>query len=74
MDHMEKIFANPISGSDLFFCDLSAEITPSLNNYDKPLGSMLNNKYEMLHLEYTKRKIVNYKNTSIENEDNRLIF
>ncbi len=66
--YMENNFISPVSGSNFFFSDLSAELQPMMNNYEKPLGSLLINRYEMLHMEYTKRKIITYKTTSIDND------
>jgi hypothetical protein len=39
-----------------------------MNSYNNHLGSVLVNRYEMLYLQYTKRKIQTYKKTSIDND------
>jgi hypothetical protein len=65
---MENSFVSPVTGSNFFYSDLSMELQPMMNNYDTPLSSLLINRYEMLHLEYTKRKVMTYKTTSIDND------
>ena len=61
-------FTNEVSGGNLFFSDLSLYIEPSLTNYYTPLSTNLANFYQMLNLDFVKRKVQTYKNTAIDND------
>ena len=60
-DKFEKSFysSNGLVTSNFFFSDLTLYAQPQLNNLEKPLSSYLVNNYQMLNLEFTKRKIQN---------------
>jgi hypothetical protein len=67
-EEIEKNFVNEITGSNLFYSDLSMNIQPAMNNFTSPLSSTLVNNYEMLNLQFTRRKVQTFKTTKIDND------
>jgi hypothetical protein len=67
-EQIEKNFVNEITGSNLFYSDLSMTIQPAMNNFSAPLSSTLVNNYEMLNLQFTRRKVQTFKTTKIDND------
>lgn len=67
-EEMEKAFVNPLNGGNFFYSDLFLSIQPAMNNFTHPIGSTLVNNYEMLSLQFTKRKVQTFKTTRIDND------
>jgi hypothetical protein len=67
-EQIEKIFVNEITGSNLFYSDLSMFIQPAMNNFTNPLSTSLVNNYDMLNLQFTRRKVQTFKTTKINND------
>jgi hypothetical protein len=65
---IEKTFNNEYTGSSLFYSDLSMFIQPAMNNFTHPIGSTLVNNYEMLNLQFTRRKVQTFKTTKINDD------
>lgn len=67
-DQTEKAFVNNLSGGNFFYSDLFVSTQPAMNNFSQPLGSTLINNYEMLNLQFTRRKVQTFKTTRIDND------
>jgi hypothetical protein len=65
---VKKLFTKDSVSSNLFFSDLSLELLPSMDDFETPLKTSLVNRYEVLNLELTKRKIQTFKATTIMND------
>jgi hypothetical protein len=67
-DTMKTAFINNITSSNFFYSDLSMKVNPSMDDFEQPLKTRLENHYDMLHLGLTKRKVTTFKTTSIVND------
>ena len=64
---MQTNFQDELTSGNLFFSDLSIEVLPSMDDFEHPLRTSLVNRYEMLSLDLTKRKVQTFQFTSVIN-------
>ena len=72
-ENIEKAFRNERTSSKFFYSDLSLEVLPTMDDFEKPLKTNLVNRYQLLNLGLSKRNIYTNKITSI-NDDKGWFF
>jgi len=65
---LENAFGTAKTGANYFFSILYLKGNPTLTDFNNPLKSTLVNVYEMLSLNFTKRRIQTIKNVSLLND------
>lgn len=67
-EDIRKEFVNDRTGSNFFFSYLYLNDVPSMNNYETPLRSSIESKYEMVNLNLIKRNIQLMKRVIIDDD------
>ena len=67
-DKIQTKMGDILTVGNLFFSHLSLQILPAMDDFENPLKTTLVNRYELLNLGLTKRKIQTYQYTSISND------
>jgi hypothetical protein len=67
-EEIKNFFSTPDDPKKLFYSDLSLDVYPSMDNFEHPLKTNLVNRYEILSLSLSKRKVQTYKSTMIFND------
>lgn len=67
-EEIRQMFSPEAQNKRIFYSTLSAEVYPSMDDYDAPLKTHLINNYELLNIGLTKRNIKTYKSTQMVND------
>jgi hypothetical protein len=67
-DVIKKSFESDVTSSNYFYSDMSMEVLASMDDFQNPLKTNLLNRYELLNLGLTKRKVQTFKYTKMIND------
>jgi hypothetical protein len=72
-EEIKNLISPENSTNAVFYSDLSLEVDPSMDNFETPLKTSFVNRYELLNLGLSKRKVQTFKATTIVNDQGWLL-
>jgi hypothetical protein len=67
-DVIKHSFQSDLTSSNYFYSDMSLEVLASMDDFESPLKTNLVNRYDILSLALTKRKVQTFKATKMIND------